>query len=247
MRRASLHIILSISLTLALSVQLPGGQKGKSTPSRPPQTVPTKPANTEVQSELSRQEQEIIAEINLARSNPGQYVRYVEEFKRRYLGNAIKFPDGTSLVTNEGIAAADEAIDFLRLARPEKPLEVRNGLVLAAKAHLDDLLRTGRTGHKGSDGSYAKGRLSRYGTWSDSVGEDIVYQSRSARDNIIALIIDDGVPNRGHRRNIFKSTFHVIGIALAPPATSSTICVITFAGGFVDKSLSNTKAAATKF
>jgi uncharacterized protein YkwD len=192
----------------------------------------------------STPEQEIVDEINLARSNPLQYSRYLADFKRQYTGNQIRFSDGSVLITNEGVAAVDEAIEFLRLAKPEASFEMRAGLGMAARTHLEDLMRTGRTGHKGSDGSNAEDRFSRFGTWSDSVGENIIYHSRSARENVISLLIDDGVKNRGHRKNIFKSSFRAIGVAFGTPPKSTNMCIITFAGGYIDKPLPNTKGSA---
>jgi uncharacterized protein YkwD len=191
---------------------------------------------------LSPLEREVIVEINLARTNPTQYLHYLENFRRSYNGKELKFSNGESLITNEGVAALEEAINFVRSAKPLAPLEIRNGLVLAAKDHLNDLVKTGKSGHRGSDGSSVEDRFTRYGTWSDSVGEDIVYHSRTARENVISLIIDDGVANRGHRRNIFKPTFGVIGIALGPPLKSGTLCIITFAGGFKDKTAADLKS-----
>src|SRR5207237_585638 len=105
--------------------------------------------------------------------------------------------------------------------------------------------KTGQSGHRGSDGSITEDRISRYGSWSDSVGEDIVYRSRQAREDVIALLIDDGVKSRGHRKNIFKSDFHVIGIALSPSAKSPAMCVITFAGGFADKASNGNPSVPT--
>jgi uncharacterized protein YkwD len=106
--------------------------------------------------------------------------------------------------------------------------------VFGARDHVKDLVLTGKSGHQGSDGSKTEDRLNRYGTWNVSVGENIVYHSRSPREDVVSLIIDDGASTRGHRKNIFKSDFHVIGIALSPPQKSGTLCVITFAGGFID-------------
>lgn len=89
-------------------------------------------------------------------------------------------------------------------------------MVLGAKDHLSDLVKSGRSGHRGSDGSLPGDRISRYGTWSESVGENIIYHSRRAREDVISLIIDDGVANRGHRKNIFRLDFHVIGVSSKP-------------------------------
>lgn len=199
---------------------------------------------------VSAREQATIDEINLARTNPSAYLKFLEQFKQYYRGKRIHYPDGIELVTIEGGAALDEAIAFMRSLKPLLPLVLGPGMVRAAKDHVNDLVKTGRSGHKGSDGSNAGDRFSRYGTWADSLGEDIVYFSRNARDDVIALIIDDGVSTRGHRKNIFNPAFHAIGIALGAPQKAGTICVITFAGGFRDNTTTNPVAitpARTKY
>ncbi len=220
---------------LAFTIASPTAAQNKKvvTPTAKPVTIA---ANSKSSSPLlTKQEQEILAEINLARSDPAQYARYVIEFRKLYKDRDIYFADGTSIITNEGTAAVDEAIEFLRMAKPAAPLVARNGLVLAAKIHLQDLLKSGKSGHRGSDGSVPEQRFNRFGSWKDSVGENIVYRSRSARENVVSLIIDDGTANRGHRKNIFKTTFQVIGIAMDGPPKANTMCVITFAGDFIDK------------
>jgi uncharacterized protein YkwD len=233
--------LFGISILFPVAFAASGaGQTSKKPVKPPPQDL--KPAKAVVvQLDLlgSPQEKEILAEINLARTNPAQYLRYLEDFKPYYHGKEIKYSDGSTLVTNEGVSALEEAISFVRLLKALPPLELRKGLILGARDHVNDLTKTGQSGHRGSDGSLTEDRLNRYGSWSDSVGEDIVYKSRKAREDVIALIIDDGVKSRGHRKNIFKSDFHVIGLALSPPAKSPSMCVITFAGGFADKGASS--------
>jgi len=48
--------------------------------------------------------------------------------------------------------------------------------------------------------------------WTGRIGENISYGSVSALDVMLALMIDDGVPNRGHRVNIFKTDFRTVGV-----------------------------------
>ncbi len=51
---------------------------------------------------------------------------------------------------------------------------------------------------------------------------------------VLQLLTDDGVPSRGHRTNIMKSDFHVVGCATGPHKGYGMMCVMDFAGGFSD-------------
>jgi uncharacterized protein YkwD len=46
-------------------------------------------------------------------------------------------------------------------------------------------------------------RVEKYGSWSGSIAENIDMGNSNSVDIVIALIVDDGVPTRGHRNNIF--------------------------------------------
>ncbi|MDQ2976148.1 MAG: CAP domain-containing protein [Acidobacteriota bacterium] len=203
------HLVLVV-LAILLGAQGVDAQKRRAAKPAPRKSKTVTPVNTPQVKPPSTREEEILAEINLARANPVEYAGYLEAFKPNYNGKQLTFSDGKSLVTNEGVSACDEAIVYLRSLKPLAPLEMSAGLVLRAKDHVGDLVKTGGRGHKGSDGSVPEDRVSRYGTWSESVGEDILYDSRKAREDVISLIIDDGVATRGHRKNIFKPTFHVM-------------------------------------
>ncbi len=235
MKRSPICTLILILFPALLYGQAPynPSQRPAVSPQSPAPLV--KAAGDPVETFIAPREREILAEINLARTNPAQYLRYLEEFKPYYHGKEIKYSDGSTLITNEGVSALEEAITFVRSLKPLPPLVLRQGLILGARDHLNDLVKTGQSGHRGSDGSVPEDRLSRYGRWRDSVGENIVYRSRKAREDVIALLIDDGVKTRGHRKNIFKSEFQVIGLALSAPSKAQTMCVITFAGGFADK------------
>ena len=49
---------------------------------------------------------------------------------------------------------------------------------------------------------------------------------------ILQLIVDDGVPSRGHRTNCFKTDFKLVGIASGPHNQYKTTCVFDFAEEF---------------
>ena len=163
----------------------------------------------------------VLDEINLARTNPGKYAAIVEERAGRMPG-----VDGRCV---------EEAVDFLRRQGALEPLRSAAGLVMSAREQVADQGVTGEIGHRGSDGSSPVERIAQEGQWTGRVGENISYGYEDARTIVVTLIVDQGVPDRGHRKNIFRRDFTVAGAALGPHARYGTMCVIDFADGFAEK------------
>jgi len=87
-----------------------------------------------------------------------------------------------------------------------------------------------------------KSRIELFGTWKSTIGENIAYGTTGGMDIVLQLIIDDGVPGRGHRTNIFKPEFKVLGSWTSGHKTYSTETVIDYAGGMT----TNNKRALEK-
>jgi len=184
---------------------------------------------------LSPLERTVVDEINLARSAPKDYASFLEQFKKYYHGKLIKLPNETSILTQEGVSALVEAVQFLRSMKPVPLLSPSKGMSWAAKDHVKDLGLSGASQHGGSDKSQPWDRLNRYGTWQRVIGEIISFGHDGARDIVMSLIIDDGVPHRGHRKNIFNADFRFIGVACGEHPDYRTICAITLAGGYIER------------
>jgi hypothetical protein len=179
-------------------------------------------------------EQEILQEINLARTSPARYAEYLEQTRTHFVGKELRRPGKPSLLTLEGAPALEEAVRFLRAAKPLPPLELSEGMCAGARELVTDQGATGATGHRGADGSFCETRVERFGAWADPIGENLSYGTQTARERIITLIVDDGVANRGHRQRIFDPRFKVAGVACGDHR-EGPLCVLTFAGGFTDK------------
>jgi uncharacterized protein YkwD len=176
----------------------------------------------------------VIREMNLARQNPALYATFVQELRSRMNGNVLILSGRTRIRTKEGTAAIDEAIRFLQNARPVQPLTVSRGISRAAADHCAEQARGG-FGHEGRDRSHSWDRIARYGNFSGSCGENISYGKSSARDVVLALIIDDGLPARKHRKNIFNPSFNYAGAAFGRHARFGTMCSMDFAGGYAER------------
>jgi uncharacterized protein YkwD len=176
----------------------------------------------------------VIREMNLARQNPALYASFVQELRSRMSGNVIVLPGHTRIRTKEGTAAVDEAIRFLQNAQPLAPLTLSRGMSRAAADHCADQA-DGAFGHEGKDRSHAGQRIARYGNFSGGWGENISYGKSSARDVVLALIIDDGLPARKHRKNIFNPNYNFAGAAFGRHARFGTMCSMDFAGGYAER------------
>jgi uncharacterized protein YkwD len=192
---------------------------------------------------LSNSEKDLIREINVLRADPAKYVVHLEQMKKYYRGKEYKPPGSpAALLTNEGVSAVDEAIAFVRTAKAVAPYELSQGLSRAAKDHVTDLGKTGNSGHRGTDGSSTEARCNRYGTFSNGIGENIVYQSDSAREIVLGWLVDDGVASRGHRRNLLSQGYKFIGVAIGEKSNYGSMCVLTFAGVYAEMSASPGKS-----
>lgn len=179
-------------------------------------------------------EQELFRELNLVRSDPASYADYLVEWRQYFVGKQLKRPGEIILITREGAEAFDEAIEFLRNQEPMPPLKLSPGLSQAARAQVQDQ-KDGATGHVGSDGSQPWERMTRYGEWQGQVAENISYGGYTARGVVIQLIVDDGVPDRGHRVNMFAPVYQVVGVACGEHAVFRDMCVMDYAARYTEK------------
>jgi len=183
---------------------------------------------------LSQDERDLLNEINQARANPKQYAAYLESLKPLFHGKQYAPSNQDSFTTQEGWSAVEDAIKFLRAAKPLEPLSPSHGLCLAALSHVKDQSGTGATGHKGIDSSFIEQRVKPFGSWQGGIGENLTYGNASARERVLTWLIDDGFTSRGHRMRIMSENYRAAGVSCGPHPEFGAMCVLTLAGGFIE-------------
>jgi len=114
-------------------------------------------------------------------------------------------------------------------------LKPSKGLRLAATEIADYQKKTGNTGHIGEKGETLPKRVSKYGTYNNTIAENVSYGEESALMVIITLLIDDGVKTRGHRKNILNPSLKMVGVKWGSHPTFERMCAMTFAIDFSEK------------
>ena len=179
--------------------------------------------------------------LNQFRANPRQLARHLEKLKK-YLDketNVLSEPDKVQIQMIEGEKVIDEAIKFLKSLMPIPPLEWDDYLSKSAQDHVNDIGPKGILSYESSDGTEPEARITKYGSYIDSLGENIDFGPNDEIGVIVSMTLDDGEVERPHRENLFKSEFKKVGIACGPHKTEFQLVVMDFASEFFPKKMEN--------
>lgn len=173
----------------------------------------------------SRFEEGVFAELNRFRSDPAAYTEYLGDYRERFEGKLLVGDDDSEIdiMTREGVVAVDEAIRELRREKPLPTLEWSDALARVAADHVAVQSRSGAVGH------YTRGRgpgermKARGG--GPYVNEVITYGHHTPEGVVDQLLIDDGVPDRGHRHSLLRATHRYAGVACGSHPVHRTMCV----------------------
>ncbi len=172
-----------------------------------PRTNSTNPPRTNSGSSdgatsMNNQEMEMVNEINLLRGNPSGYIQYVDAYvdEQRKTGG---FPVDQAVV--------NELKSELRQLGPLSILSPSQCIYEAAKAHGIDQKPTGDVNHQGRDGSWPWDRVRKACPNMQDGNENLVAGTSSIRTAVILLLIDEGIPTRGHRKTLLKPAWKYVG------------------------------------
>lgn len=177
----------------------------------------------------SRFETGVLAELNRFRGDPSGYAAVLRAYRPRFEGKLLVGEGGSEIdiMTSEGVAAVDEAIRDLRPARPLSRLRYSPLLARAAADHVAMQSRSGAVGHETNGRGPGERVRARGG--GPYVNEVITYGHHSPASVVQQLLIDDGVPDRGHRLSLLRESHRYAGVACGTHKVHRTMCVILMA------------------
>ncbi|KAJ3091334.1 hypothetical protein HK102_000926 [Quaeritorhiza haematococci] len=127
-----------------------------------------------------------------------------------------------------------DSLEFLNGRAPIPALTWSVGLEASARDLVLDQGNTGEIGHSDSQGNSPFDRMARHGDWVAKAAENIMYGSHSGTAVIVDLINDVGVPDKGHRTNIFDSGLLVVGVSCGDHPVYRVMCNLDYAQDFVE-------------
>lgn len=165
---------------------------------------------------LSTIEQDFFYWTNLMRRNPSNFGETVlQEFLKQ-------FPEANSADARSLIADLKKAQTNLPFLHPEK------GLRLMATTHAGDLKqRNGIISHQSASGKDFVQRINEAGKYRCGA-ENVFVGTPEALEALILLLIDKGVRDKGHRKNLLDPAFTLMGASFREISGNKAVLVQDF-------------------
>ncbi len=105
------------------------------------------------------------------------------------------------------------------------PLYPRKDLYDIAFRHAVKSGKKGTTGHQGFKKRF-KPVMGKY----NRVGENCAYGFNQAENIVLGLLVDEGIQDLGHRKNMLNADFDSLGVSIQQHRTFTYNCVMDFGG-----------------
>ena len=160
---------------------------------------------------LNEEEVKVILFMNLARHDGSLFA---ETFLQSYLEEN----------KSESTKYVKSLIRDLKKTSDLPPLLPEKDLTAVAQGHAKKTGASGRVGHQ----DFKKRFDPLMGNPYSHVGENCSYGFEKAIDIVMSLLIDEGIADVGHRKNILSDQFNSVGVAIRPHKSYRVNCVIDF-------------------
>jgi Cysteine-rich secretory protein family len=201
--------------------------------------------------------QDIIDILNLVRQNPKIVAPVLLQMQQSFKGSSkmLNFPgmnvnigkgkklsfSKANYITFEGVFAVNNAAQAIVKQSPVPPVQLSAGLSNAALGHSQYAASIQKIVHVIGDNTPSK-RIAQYGERKGEFGENMLMDFSNVRtaNLIVRWIIDDGITQRIHRKNVFNEQFRYAGAGCAFSKNNNIYCTLVFAHSFTENAKANT-------
>jgi uncharacterized protein YkwD len=162
---------------------------------------------------MSAEEKRVVFLCNLARMNPSLFAATILQH----------FMDSTGYKNSAYVVSLKKTLNS---AKPTDPFTPQQDLHAIVKDFADKMGKAGKKGHEGFEKRYAPVKKK----YNQFIGENCSYGHDNALRIVMQLLIDEGIGDAGHRKNILDPKFKNIGVVIGPHRTSTSQCVMAFGG-----------------
>ena len=166
-------------------------------------------------------DENIIEQVNLARTNPKIFSKKLEKLFNNYKGNILKI-ENCGLDTKEGIKGLVEAIAFMKTLHPTYPLTTHNLISNSTVIHVNSYIFNPGENEKNN----LKYRLNVDGNAFGELFELINYGNISPFYVVANFIICDGDKKREARKILFSKNIKYISVSSGIVPETQRICVL---------------------
>lgn len=159
---------------------------------------------------LTEEEEAIIFYSNLLRLDP---VLFKNTYVKHYIDST-----GSNSKFVKSLLKTLESTKSMQALTPSK------SLYTIAKDHAIDFGKQGKTGH----GNFKKRFQKYFNNCECTVGENCYYGRAKPLDIVIGLLIDEGINDLSHRKNLLNPEYKNIGVYIGPHKVFKKSCVADF-------------------
>jgi hypothetical protein len=167
---------------------------------------------------------QLVEEINSVRTNPAAYASKVQEYIPHFQDKILKMPDQrVAIKTQEGAAAYEECVNFLRSAEPTEAHVPSRGLTRIANDFLSGVQSVDPSQIGTID---MNAIIDKYGSFQGNFSRAMEFGGSTPEQVVINLLVSDGDKSRSQRDALLNPILKRVGVAQGKHDIYRTVTII---------------------
>ena len=167
---------------------------------------------------------QLVEEINSVRTNPAAYASKVQEYIPHFQDKILKMPDQrVAIKTQEGAAAYEECVEFLRSAEPTQAHIPSRGLTRIANDFLSGVQSVDPSQIATID---MNAIIDKYGSFQGNFSRAMEFGGSTPEQVVINLLVSDGDKTRSQRDALLNPILKRVGVSQGKHDIYRTVTII---------------------